>query len=287
MSGSVCALVEDLPGGEEIPEAIVDRSEYRLGAGKTGLSRANAVLPAATGADADGRGRRWSRRWDRPYKRTQFGDADRDGRRPRSACGGAARADCANEPNCPASAGKRRRQPRSQARPSLGTSAKRSQFPMGGHPWARAGEAAPAAIAGPNVRNKPNSARAKRRASALWKKSYGNWTRKGPRQNKANSRTDSDGRGTARLPVSPVGPTVRNKANWPRTDRKRRWLAGSKAPPPPGTSVRNEANFRGSGRCDGSATCHCERSAAIRHRMPATPPHVSEAQRLALRRAQR
>ncbi|MCX5643135.1 MAG: hypothetical protein NTZ17_00370 [Phycisphaerae bacterium] len=42
-----------------------------------------------------------------------------------------------------------------------------------------------------------------------------NWTRKRPRQNKANGRTDSGGQEAAGLPVPPVGPGVRNKANWP------------------------------------------------------------------------
>ena len=49
-----------------------------------------------------------------------------------------------------------------------------------------------------------------------------NQTHTGPRQNKANCRTDSRGHGAVRL-AAPVGPVVRNKANLPRTGRKRRW----------------------------------------------------------------
>ena len=38
-----------------------------------------------------------------------------------------------------------------------------------------------------------------------------NWTRKEPRQNKANFRTDGNGRGPARLPAAPAGPVVLKK----------------------------------------------------------------------------
>ena len=47
--------------------------------------------------------------------------------------------------------------------------------------------------------------------------------------------------------------------------------AGGPALPPLGTSVRNKANFRSSGRRDGAGTDNCERSAAIRPRMPGAP----------------
>ena len=40
-----------------------------------------------------------------------------------------------------------------------------------------------------------------------------NWTRSRPRPNKANFRPDGNGQGSARLPMTAVGPTVRNKAN--------------------------------------------------------------------------
>jgi hypothetical protein len=42
-----------------------------------------------------------------------------------------------------------------------------------------------------------------------------NWTWRRPRRNKANFRAGSNGRRAARLPVPPVGPSVRNKANLP------------------------------------------------------------------------
>ena len=44
MSGPACVLVEDLPQRPGIPEAILDRLEYRLEAGKTSPIRVNAVL---------------------------------------------------------------------------------------------------------------------------------------------------------------------------------------------------------------------------------------------------
>jgi hypothetical protein len=45
------------------------------------------------------------------------------------------------------------------------------------------------------------------------------WTRKRPRPNKANSRTDGGRQGPARPPVPPAGLTVQNKAHLRRTGR--------------------------------------------------------------------
>jgi len=166
--------------------------------------RNKANPPRATGADANARGRRGSRRWDRWYKQSQF-----------------------------AAAG--------------GNREKQSQFPPCGPLWSRAGEAAHAATAGPKraeqsqfAPHRPERAPAGRehrhrgqacetkpippalrgRQVLLEKGVMTHLIRKGPRQNKANSRPDESGQGPAKLPATPVEPKVRNKANLPRTERK-------------------------------------------------------------------
>jgi hypothetical protein len=78
-----------------------------------------------------------------------------------------------------------------------------------------------------------------------------NRTRKGPRRNKANFRPDGHGPGPASLPGPRAGPILRNKANLPRTERKRRRPPGPRVLPLLGTSVRNKAN---SPRASGEAS---------------------------------
>jgi hypothetical protein len=78
------------------------------------------------------------------------------------------------------------------------------------------------------------------------------WTRKGPRQNKANPRADSGGQGPPRLLVPPAGPIVRNKAN-SRADSS--GPGPARLPVlPAGPIVRNEANSRTDGGGQGPAT---------------------------------
>ena len=71
-----------------------------------------------------------------------------------------------------------------------------------------------------------------------------NRARKRPRQNKANSRTDSREQGSASLPVPPTGPIVQNKANLPSSRGNGRGLARSSMAAPLGQGVRNKANSR-------------------------------------------
>ena len=224
MGGPARVLVEDLPprhrgdlgpfGLGSQTRQIAFGSQYRLGAGKTGPIRVNAVLrtkacetkpicrgrpamaegrqsrpcpyswaearqtnPISTSAraGADGRGRRWSGRWDRPYKRTQFGDTDKDGRGPakhrRSRRSGRLRQ---TNPICPAPGGRRRRRPRPQARPSLGTSVpNEANSRWAGTPGrGTARSPMPTSARIQSVRNKPNRSGTIRRASALREMSY-------------------------------------------------------------------------------------------------------------------
>ena len=106
----------------------------------------------ATSAEAgtDGRSHRWSRRWDQRYKQTQFGDADRDRHRPATAPAEPSPGPIAQtNPIGPTPPGKSTAAKATSPAVTGDERAKRSQFLMGGHPWARAGEAAPATIAGP------------------------------------------------------------------------------------------------------------------------------------------
>ncbi len=68
-----------------------------------------------------------------------------------------------------------------------------------------------------------------------------NLTCKRPPQNKANSHIGRTGPRPEMPP--PAGTSVRNKANWPRTDWKRRW-AGAGNAADDAASVRNKANSR-------------------------------------------
>ena len=179
--------------GEDLPlrhrSAFLDRSDwvpkrdrsrlgsqYRLGAGKTGPIRVNAVLrtkacetkpicrgrpaiaegrqgrpypyswaearqtkpiPTSARAGADGRGRRWSGRWDRPYKRTQFGHTDKDRRGPAKTPTEPSLGPIApNKPNLPR-AGRKETPAAKTTSPAVAGDkrAKRSQFPVGGHRW--------------------------------------------------------------------------------------------------------------------------------------------------------
>ena len=81
------------------------------------------------------------------------------------------------------------------------------------------------------------------------KRVMAHWTRKRPRPNKANSRTDGSGQGPARLPVPPVGALRETKPICPRSDRPRHGWQRRRLPVL-GMSVRNEANlpFDSSGR---------------------------------------
>jgi hypothetical protein len=127
------------------------------------------------------------------------------------------------------------------------------------------------------------------------------WTRKQDRQNKANSGTGRPVQGPARRPVPPVGPVVQTKPICRQGQRRARAgevTSGVAAraycakqtqfapdgrgrpssrpgalamPPVKRANAPNKANFRPSGRREGSGTCHGERSAAICRRMPATP----------------
>jgi hypothetical protein len=65
------------------------------------------------------------------------------------------------------------------------------------------------------------------------------------RAKQSQSSSHRNGRGPARSSrAAPLGQSVRNKANLPRTDRKGRWMAEAEALPPLGTSVRNKPNSR-------------------------------------------
>ena len=122
---------------------------------------------------------------------------------------------------------------------------KQSQFAPHGPEEVPAGRAANAAAAGGQRAKQSQFRQSGTEGQVLCgKRVMTNWMRKRPRQNKANFHGNSSGRGSARRSVPPVGPIVRNKANLPCTDRKRRRLVGPEALPPLGTSVRNKANCR-------------------------------------------
>ena len=97
-----------------------------------------------------------------------------------------------------------------------------------------------------------------------------NLTCKRPPQNKANSHIGRTGPRPEMPP--PAGTSVRNKANWPRTDWKRRW-AGAGNAADDAASVRNKANSRpGPTRGIWNMSLRAERG--ICRRMPAAPGAV-------------
>ena len=152
---------------------------------------------------------------------------------------------------------------------------------------------------GTSAPNKANSSRATRRASALWKRRYDELDLQGPSAKQSQFR---DGRACARADKaagSAGGTGCANKANsphgrqWPRAGMAasagggvHRAKQSQFAPRRPeeasapgaaraaaagGDKRAKQSQSPGSGRRDGSGTCHCGRSVAIRPRTPATP----------------
>ena len=181
-------------------------------------------------------------------KQSQLADTDRDGRRPVTASAGPSLGPIApNKPNLPRSGRKRRCPAGPEALPTVGAIApNKANFARAGT-RERGQTRSPTPLPLSQERAKQSQIPPEQyEGQVLFGKGVmTHLTRKRPRPNKANSRTDNSGHGPARLPAPPVGPTVRNKANLPRTDRKRQWLVGPQVLPPLGISVRNKANFRG------------------------------------------
>ena len=111
---------------------------------------------------------------------------------------------------------------------------------------------------------KPIPSGATRSASPLWKESYGELEPQKASTKQSQFPPDRGGQGSERLPMSPAGPIVRNKANWPaptgrgggRRGRKccRRWGPARQTKPIlGGRPMRRPATAHHSVR--GAATC--------------------------------
>ena len=208
----------------------------------------------------DGRGRRRSHDWDRWYKQTQFADTDRERRGPaKSPVETSLRPTAPNKPNLPPTGRKGAARSGRRYRRPWGKHVKRSQFPAGGHQWARAGKVAPAAAAGPKRAKQSQFRPACREGQVPFpKRVMTNWRYKRPRRNKANFRPDSSGQGPSRLPAPPVGPGVPNKANVRRTDRKRTLAGRAGSTAAAGDKRAKRSQFPESGQRDGSGTDNCQ-----------------------------
>ena len=88
--------------------------------------------------------------------------------------------------------------------------AKRSQFAAYQPEEVPAGRAISVAAAGASAPNKANRSRVTRKASTLWRTSYGELN---PQRALAKQSQFAPGRGLARRSVPPVGPIVRSRAN--------------------------------------------------------------------------
>ena len=225
MSGPARVLVEDLPrrrrdpGGDLGPFGVPpwggkDQSDPRKRGTANECVRNKANLPAATGAGANGRGRRRSRRWDRRYKQSQFADMDRDGRGPAKAPAEPSLGAIAQtNPICPAPAGKAL-PGGPQALPTLGASASNKANFHGQAGMGEGRQIGLAGAAGPKRAKQSQFPTERQEEQVLGRtRVVTNRTRNRPRPNKANFRPDRNGRGPGRLPVPPVEPSAPNKAN--------------------------------------------------------------------------
>jgi hypothetical protein len=223
VSSPARVLVEDPPQRRRDPETLLGRSAYRLGAGKAGPIRVNAVLRT------------------KACQTKPIRPIDRSGRGPaKSAVAPSLRADVQTKPIC------RHGQEWSRAGEGAGGAvararcAKRTQFalpqpgkalPMVGAiapneaNWQRSlkyevsSEQSPAASP-PNLptsnfrRAKQSQFRPSEGQVLCGKRVMTSWRHNRPRPNKANSRSNNSGQGPARLPVPPIEPIVRNEANF-------------------------------------------------------------------------
>jgi hypothetical protein len=196
VSGLICALVEGLPqrrgdprgdfGPFGVPRSGSQTRNSAFGGPLRGSDRSfppqggtpnesvrnEANFQAETGAGADGRGRRQSRRWDRRYKQSQLADTNRDGRRPAKARAEPAPGPSApNEPNWPDLGRKERCPAQTASAADPGDErVKQSQFPArAGMGEDRQGRPDPPRW-GQNVRNKANPRQSDKKSKYLAEK---------------------------------------------------------------------------------------------------------------------